>query len=292
MTAPLQPPLDFMVIGAIKAATTWLQVQMQHHPRAFMPDIEPHFFSRDHDKGWAWYRGLFPDRKAEGTLWGEKTADYFANPEAAARIGAAYPDIRLVVQFRNPVERAYSDYKMLFRRGHVGRDVAAYLDARSAEMPRFLDNGRYAHHLARWLEHFDRGQMLAFLFEDVKRDPQGTLARTCRHLGLPPHYDDTLAARSQNDSSERFLPLPVRRALAPLKPLAKPLRGHALFEKTRSILAREIDYPALDDDLRARLQDFYHDDIRALERLIGRDLSHWLQPAAQQRGLTTCAVSA
>ncbi|MDG5747724.1 sulfotransferase [Qipengyuania sp. XHP0207] len=275
-----RPPLDFIVIGAIKAATTWLQVQLQHHPQAFMPDIEPHFFSRDHGNGWEWYRGLFPDHKETRVLWGEKTADYLANPQAAARIAAAYPDIKLVVQFRNPVDRAYSDYKMLFRRGHVSGDVASYLDARQAEMPRFLDNGLYAHHLDRWFDEFDRRQMLVFLFEDVKRDPQATLVQTCQHLGIAPHYDGDLAARSQNDSSERFLPLPIRRALAPLKPIAKPLRGHSLFERTRGLFAREIDYPPLDDDLRSRLQDFYHADIQALERLIGRDLSHWLQPAA------------
>jgi hypothetical protein len=281
MTEATRPPLDFIVIGAIKAATTWLQVQLQHHPQAFMPDIEPHFFSRDHGKGWEWYRGLFPDLKEMGVLWGEKTADYLANPKAAARIAAAYPNTKLIVKFRNPVDRAYSDYKMLFRRGHVTSDVATYLDARQTEMPRFLNNGLYAHHLTRWLDEFDCRQMLVLLFEDVKRDPQGTLLQTCQHLGIAPQYNGDLAARLQNDSSERFLPLPIRRVLAPLKPIAKPLRGYSLFERTRGLFAREIDYPPLDRDLRLRLQDFYHADIQALERLIGRDLSHWLQPAAR-----------
>ena len=281
MKATPQPPIDFFVIGAIKAATTWVQVQLQHHPHAFLPDIEPHFFSRDHDKGWAWFRDLFPEEKAEGVLWGEKTADYLANPDAAKRIARVYPHARLVVQLRNPVERAYSDYKMLFRRGHVGADPAAYLDSRQAELPRFLDNGLYAHHLKRWFELFPPEQMLAFLFEDVKRQPRETLALTCRHIGLEPHFDTSLAKKSQNDSSERFLPLPIRRALAPLKPIARPLRGGALFEKTRGLLAREIAYPPLSEDLRARLRDFYERDVRELETLIGRDLSHWLEPAAR-----------
>jgi hypothetical protein len=37
-----------------------------------------------------------------------------------------------------------------------------------------------------------------------------------------------------------------------------------------------VAYPPLTDELRRRLEDFYHDDIARLARLIGRDVSAWL----------------
>ena len=127
MSIAAKPQLDFIVIGAIKAATTWLQAQLKQHPDVFVPDIEPHFFTRDHDRGWGWYRSLFPDAKRDGELWGEKTADYLAKPEAARRIAQEYPDAKLIVQLRNPIDRAYSDYKMLYRRGTVTGPPERYL---------------------------------------------------------------------------------------------------------------------------------------------------------------------
>src|SRR3546814_4805254 len=58
---------------------------------------------------------------------GEKSADYLAHPEAARRIAQRLPEARLVVQLRNPIDRAYSDYCMFFRRGAVTPHPERYL---------------------------------------------------------------------------------------------------------------------------------------------------------------------
>ena len=274
-----KPPLDFFVIGAMKAATTWVQAQLSQHPDIFVPEIEPHFFTRDHGRGWEWYRSLFPDEKAQGTLWGEKTADYFAQPEAAEHIAREYPDARLVLQLRNPIDRAYSDYKMLYRRGTVTGPPEDYLTSLDNPQPRFLDGGLYAAHLKRWLDLFPRDQMLAFTFEDVRTEPQETIAKVCNHIGADLHYDPDFAKRKQNDSSAQHLPLPLRKVLSPLKPLAKSYRDNAVFKATRGLFAKPIDYPPLSEAMRARLADFYLEDVAELGAMLDRDLSHWLDLA-------------
>ena len=38
------------------------------------------------------------------------------------------PRAKLIAQLRNPIERAYSDYCMHYRRGEVSRDIDRYLD--------------------------------------------------------------------------------------------------------------------------------------------------------------------
>src|SRR5690349_5454229 len=136
---------QFLIIGAVKAATTWIADQLRARDDVFMPGPEPHYFSRVHDRGDDWYASLFAEARA-GQMIGEKSADYLADANAPARVAALLPDAILIAQLRNPVDRAYSDYCMHFRRGYVGRDVERYLGKRP-ETPRFLQSGLYARHI-------------------------------------------------------------------------------------------------------------------------------------------------
>ena len=264
----------FVIIGAVKGATTWIHNQLQDNPAIYLPAPEPHFFSQEHAQGLDHYRRFFDGARPDQIL-GEKSADYLAHPDAPARLAAALPEARLVVQLRNPVDRAYSDYKMLFRRGTVTKGPEHYLDGRPNDQPRFLEDGLYAQHLRRWLAHFDAEQIKILLFEDVKAAPEASVAIVSDHIGVPRHYSTQVGSDPRNDSSERFLPLPVRTALAPLKEAVRPLRGKAMFERVRGVFARQIAYPPLPAALRQRMVDYYARDIADLEELIGRDLSHW-----------------
>ncbi|WP_435418765.1 sulfotransferase [Parerythrobacter aurantius] len=273
-----KPELDFIVIGAIKAATTWLQAQLQHHPDIAIPEIEPHFFTREYDRGWKWYSSLFPATKKPGTLWGEKTADYLAKPEAAERISRIYPDAKLILQLRNPVDRAYSDYKMLYRRGTVTGPPEDYLKSLDNPFPRFLHDGLYAQHLRRWLELFPRENILVFTFEDVRTRPEQTLVAVYDHLGAQPLVESEIVARKFNNSSEQLLPLPLRKILTPFKPIARPFRNSAIFRRTHAQFAKEMVYPPLSGELRKSLAGFYSRDVEDLGKMLDRDLSTWIAP--------------
>ncbi|MBT2134053.1 sulfotransferase [Croceibacterium sp. LX-88] len=272
---------EFIVIGAAKAATTWIQMQLQANPVIFMPDPEPHYFSREFGQGEAFYASFFSGRPADGALIGEKSADYLSYDQAPARIAAMLPKVRLVVQLRDPVERAYSDYKMLFRRGTVRGQPEEYLSSLDNPQPRFLNDGLYGKHLSRWLDHFEREQLFAFRFEDVARDPEQVVRLTSEHIGAPVLFDPGLANKHENSSKSPLLPLPLRKALAPLKDTVRPVRGTRLFEGARSLLARQVAYPPLRPDLRERLTEFYQKDIDLAEKLLGLDLSHWKVPASE-----------
>lgn len=265
---------QFVIIGAVKAATTWIHNQLQDNPAIYLPAPEPHFFSQDFALGTDHYRGLFTNAQP-GQMLGEKSADYFAHPQAAARMSAIMPDARLVLQLRNPVDRAYSDYKMLYRRGTVTGPPEKYLTQPDNEQPRFLEDGLYAKHLKRWLHHFDRDQIEFLLFEDIRNAPTKVVADVCKHIGVPYNFSSEVGTRPRNDSSEQFLPLAVRSALAPLKQAVRPLRGNAMFEGVRRVFAKEIRYPKLSATLRDRMIDFYASDVAELQTLIGRDLSQW-----------------
>ncbi|WP_426170210.1 sulfotransferase [Sandarakinorhabdus sp. DWP1-3-1] len=273
MTTPRRLP-DFLIIGAAKAATTWIVHQLQQHPDVFLPGPEPHYFSSAFDLGPDWYAAWFA-AAGRGQLVGEKSADYLAHPEAPARIAAMLPDVKLVVQLRNPIERAYSDYCMFYRRGMVDKPPESYL-RHDATLPRFLEDGLYHRHLARWLEVFPRDRIALILHEDIRAQPETVIAMVSRHLGIAPRIAEQEVVARVNDSQAPILPLALRTLLAPVKDRVAPLRDRAWFRAAHAAIARPPRYPPLTADLRRRLRDFYHDDVLRLGALLGRDVSPWL----------------
>jgi hypothetical protein len=268
---------SFVIIGAVKAATTWALEQLQVNSAIYMPDPECHYFSSEYHRGEDYYRSYFAAHAGSGRLLGEKSADYLAHPDAAQRMAAMLPNAKLIAQLRNPVERAYSDYKMLYRRGTISGAPEDYLlSLANNPQPRFLNDGLYAMHLQRWFDHFSPEQIHVFLYDDVKQQPKLTVEAICRHIGVDPVFDPQQAKKKANNGSERFLPLPVRKIFAPLKSTVAPFRGQPWFEATRGLFSKEVGYPALSDDTRRRLCDFYAPDIAALGKILNRDLSHWL----------------
>lgn len=277
MSAPDHQLPHFIVIGAAKAATTWIAHQLRSMDDVYMPGPEPHYFSREFYRGEGWYLRQFSGARGKQFI-GEKSADYLASERAPARIVATLPKVRLVAQLRNPVERAYSDYCMLFRRGQVSGDIAKQLNPATTDAPRFLNDGFYARHLCRYLDHFPAEQLTVILYEDIKERPAEVLDRACNALGIVRGGSSAPLNARLNDGRAPLAPLALRRLPQPLKDLAGPLRGNPIFEAARNLIARPVAYPPLTSDLRRRLEDHYREDIARLARLIGRDLHAWLAP--------------
>ena len=265
---------EFVIIGAAKSATTWLSENLRERPEVFMPGPEPHFFSTQFDKGLAWYGEWFRDAAAE-TKVGEKSADYLAHPPAAERLRRVLPDARLIVQLRNPVERAYSDYCMLFRRGEVSPAIERHLDPRRAAGGRFLEGGLYGRHLARYCNLFPREQIKVLLHDDIRRAPGEAWDEVCGFVGLAPGRPPTIS-RGVKVKDAPMLPTPMRRLLRPLRTAAQRWRSRPWFRAVHASLARPVAYPPLPPGLRARLQEHYAEDIDELQRLLGRNLQSWL----------------
>ncbi|MFD1794964.1 sulfotransferase domain-containing protein [Paracoccus aurantiacus] len=272
MTDALRLP-DFIIAGAAKSATTWLQRSLQQSAAIHMPDHEPHFFSRRYDKGIDTYLeelGQAPD----GVLLGEKSNSYLTEPEAAARIHKHIPDVKLVFQLRNPVARAYSDYCMLLRRGEVDADIAQHLDPDKAAEGRFLGDGRYAHHLQRFYDLFAPEQILVLRYEDVLSDPEGQLAKLGQHLGLSDALAPPLQSRVK-DARATAVPRPLRKILAPFRPLLDPLRETAPMVKLRNLVARPQRYPAFEPSLKSAVRSYYQPQIDELSKLTATDFDIW-----------------
>lgn len=270
----------FIIIGAVKGATTWIAHQLRCHPDLWLPDAEPHYFSTEYARGEKWYAALFEEAPADRIV-GEKSADYLAHPEAAARMAGMVPDARLIVQLRDPVQRAYSDYCMLFRRGMVKDDPRPYLDGKRAAQSRFLEGGLYGRHLNRLLHHYRRDQLHVIFYETLRTSADKVVAEVCDHIGVRVHMTPQALSMRQNDSASPMLPLGLRRFLKPMRPVLDPLRANPLFSRLRASLATPVHYPPLTEELRAMLRDYYRTDMLVLQDLLKTDLSGWLSEIPQ-----------
>ena len=267
------PDIDFLIIGAAKSSTTWLQATLQQASNVVMPDPELHFFSREYDRGIDWYRAQFP-QKSVGQIMGEKSNSYLSDPSAASRIQNSFPDVLLVVMLRNPVMRAYSDYCMLYRRGTVSNDIDNYLDPGRASFRRFIDDGLYAQQLRTYLDYFPKESILLLFFEECRNTPQDALDRLAHFLGREDGWLSPFRGKVK-DSSAAMVPRPLRAALKPLRPILDPVRNTAPIQGLRGLVARGIKYPELKAELAGKLTSYYAEDVRNLEDICGRSLHIW-----------------
>ncbi|WP_457578412.1 sulfotransferase family protein [Ensifer adhaerens] len=272
--------IDFLIIGATKSATTWLQQSLQQAPYVYMPDAELHFFSRNYQKGDAWYLDQF-ERKPHTRVIGEKSNSYLESPEAPRRIQKALPRARLIAQLRNPVDRAYSDYCMLYRRGEVSKDISKYLDPRQAGGGRFLLGGLYYRQLETYLDLFPAESLKILLYEHIRQNPQAHLDAVRDFLQLPSALKPV--ANKVKDKTVPVVPPMLRRFLYPLRPIAAPFRSTPFVKGLRSMIAREPDYTPLPLDLRNRLIDFYAPETERLGKLLQQDLSGWLDATSSSK---------
>ena len=211
---------DFLILGAAKAGTTALFGALSRHPRVFRsPRKEPVFFvyagappplswpgTRISDE--AKYLELFAGCPA-GAVAGEASTEYLSNQRAPAVAFEYVPRARLIAILRHPVERAYSHYLM---GRHNGREpLASFEAAWAAEDERiehgwppgthYRTRGFYGRALVRWLNVFQREQLLILFYEDWLEHPEQTLDLVWRHLGIEPLQNPVV--RRENVSSRQ-----------------------------------------------------------------------------------------
>src|SRR5262249_36171989 len=126
---------DFIIIGAAKSGTTTLYGALAEHPFVrpctttdphLLKTKEVHYFDYGFYRGENWYRSHFPLRNDANRfaqelgrpfLTGEPSPSYISHLWAPMRIRKRLPDVNLIAVFRNPVDRAYSQFKMSQKEG-------------------------------------------------------------------------------------------------------------------------------------------------------------------------------
>lgn len=238
-----------VIAGAQRCGTTWLAALLDRHPEITMARPsrpEPKVFCSEEltARGRAWYLRTWFGHAGDERLLGEKSTSYLEHPEAADRAARMLGDPLVLVQLRDPVERALSHWAFSTESGLEDRPLAEVLTAnlagplpwdpaRTSVSPyAYLERGRYADHLEPWLRRFGDDLTVVFL-EEMLSDPEAVGALHTA-LGVSADLRPTVPTE------------PVNRSAHPK--------------------------PALDPELRARVRDYFAESDRRLAGLLGRPL--------------------
>jgi len=272
---------DFLGIGALKAGTTYLDAMLRSHPETCMPAglKEVEFFNRHYERGPQWYEQKF--RGCGGRVRGEVSPQYLFDAGAAARIAALLPAARLVLTVRDPVERAYSQYK------HWVQETAyrGSFDSFLVDHPGAVERGRYFALLRPYLDCFARDQVLIVVFDDLVQRPVPTMQEVYGFVGVDPRHVPPAADEAMNVSgSPRF-----HGAYVAAKRVSRWLHdkgGSSIVAATKVAGVARVFRPrqgaggvAPPPDSARRLAETYADDVAALSGLVDRDLAGlWWTP--------------
>lgn len=284
---------NFLIIGAQKAATTWLARSLEQHQDVFMvPEKETHFFNHRFERGSEWYESRFNSWSTEVAI-GEATPGYMSHPEAPGRILSVLGDeVKLIAILRHPVDRAYSAFWHYTTRGKIppGTDFKTFLQTDDGFELR--NRSYYFTHLNRYLQYFAKDTLLTLIYEEMKQDNKKTINHCLGYLDIDTDYvsQTTKSKTNQSKDVKRFQSQAVklRRAIAAKtrllpegvkEPLLKA-GSYAFQQFMFKWLPKKDDYQPLDQQVQIELLEHFMSEITQLEHLLERDFSVWYETSS------------
>ncbi len=286
---------NFFIIGAPKCGTTSLARWLTAHPRIyFSPIKEPNFFNSEgpnHLTTLTDYEALFANANETHLAVGEASTHYLFSQTAVPRILDYMPEARFIVCIRNPIEMAPSlhaervwqrketvgDFERAWRL-QAARQEGRHIPLTAKEHPHVLQYGAYCRlgaQIERLYTLVPRERVCVVVLDDMARHPREVYQRVLAFLGVP---DDGRTSFPVHNQRKQVRSVAMNMLIHTLGKMKRQLGfipdiglGRLLVHVNRAPAPKHLS-PAL----RAELCDYFRDDILLLQRLLDRDLTHWL----------------
>ena len=210
------------LIGAPKAGTTWLASILSHNPSICLSDpkepnmITSHkgtFRRSTKEPDWSEYLGLF---KGDGIKL-DGSIHTFSCPISPARISEKFENPKFIISLREPVDRAFSHWRMITDIGSDKRWGADWDDFQIAwDDPRLKEDSLYGKSMARWLDYFPLSEFFIFDSTRMRESPEEVLSEIGEFLGLQGHNYSINQLANSNRATKR-------RRITPLGKLTKSI---------------------------------------------------------------------
>lgn len=267
---------DFIIIGAMKCATSTLHDQLSLQPGIFMSSPkEPNFFSDDeqYEKGIDWYKSLFAESSPD-ELCGESSTHYTKLPTYPLTIKRmqevfATP-AKVIYLMRDPVQRLVSQYIHQWTQ----RVITETIDTAIGTHTELIAYSKYAMQLEPYLATFAAQNILPVFVERLHLQPQKQFERICSFIGFQgsPQWNDDLQA--SNVSSQRLRSSVIRDAIVdfpPLRFLRRSLVRQALRDRIKCIWTMK-DRPEISQANMNMLREIFNADLAILGSWFELDL--------------------
>lgn len=252
-----------------------------------MPEnLEPYYFARlDIPKNYQ--REIISDKKKYLDLYkkagkckaiGESSPVYLYCPHAAEDIKAQFPNSKIIISLRNPIEITDSQYYSLkFMKFNASRNFDEILDVDEKQIERnefHIDNlliaGFYAKHIKRFQKVFSEDSIKIVVFEEYIKNIIPTINSILKFLDI--------------NEPATFSEQPKGAFREPRNIITKHLLENSAFRKIiqRTIptvprqkigerfFVKESQKPSMTKYQREHLKKIFQQDVRDLENLLGR----------------------
>ena len=271
--------------GQMKAGTTLLYDHLVRHPGIRKGQRkELHYFDTVERPSKAQYDSLFAP--GEG-LKMDITPFYMYYAPSVERMAQTLDPgkVAVVVLLRDPVERAFSHYRMRKAQGMEDQPFEKCPELESERTARgfhdlqlysYFSRGLYLNQLERLYRVFPRENVRVLLFEDFVRDQQRYVNEICDFVGLQ-------RIRVESMHSNKTVTRVKSRTLAGLmKKLArvvpKSLRANWMRKLRRRLTCaneRKGGEERIDPAFEQKLVAYYRHDVKELKDRYGLDVSKW-----------------
>jgi hypothetical protein len=293
--------IDFIGIGAAKCATTWVYRCLLEHPEVCGPyEKELNFFStRDHplfkdsqdkrkilyNKGMKSYLEYF-SHCCSNSVKGEFSVSYISDPGSAKLIKDNFPDIKIIVILRDPVERAHSFY--WFAKDFMLREKnKTFEDALKNNPEIYIDWGMYYEQLKPYFDLFPKENIGIFFVDDLKKDSINFMREIYKFLGVDVEFIAPSNQKKENSSSKVRYKF-IRKILDYFVGLLYKFKLNFVLSIFKKIgLRKAIHFfhykinvsktkkPKLKTKTEKKLRNIFRKDIENLEEMIEVNLNSW-----------------
>lgn len=291
---------NFVIAGSTRSGTTSLYYYLKQHPEIGFPDLkEPRYFSSINLKlpqagpgdntvdeklitNITDYARLYADIENYKRV-GDASSEYLYHyNETAIEIYNVLGDIPVLIILRNPIERAHSAYNNLVR---DGRESEVFEKGLALEESRIENNwdmmwaykkvGLYYEQVNKYMKVFSRVNVI--IFEDFVENIDYYLKDVFEFLDVSKDVDiDTSVGYSYSGKPKnKFIGWITSRNNQYIYPLRKAIMDgfpRSLLEK---IAEKMYTKSQIKPETRNYLKDYFQNDVKRLEGLLSKDLSHW-----------------
>ncbi len=258
--------IDFIIAGTFKSASSTLAYELGQHPHIDIPKPkDPYFylaemcrdmtgpdgFMDEHNAHSVYDRKCFEalfQKNGAGVLRGEATPLYlYCHNQAIPTIQADNPDARIVIVLRNPIDRAFSNYKHNVKDGYETRSFAACIaNWETAErLPQhpffhYVRAGFYDAQISAWQAAFKRVKIVSY--DAVQTRPHEILNAIAEFLDITPSFEprEVIRLNKSGQPRSRLIHNFIRNETA-LKTLMRPLYRAILGNRaTRKALSERV----------------------------------------------------
>ena len=285
---------DFFIVGQTRSGTTSLQYQLQQHPDVFLipkiySGISTIFGFNPILKTKEEYLAQYAEAKNEKIL-GETQVDNLLCPTSASEIKQFFPNAKIIISLRNPIDVMYSVYSSNFFRGDF-KEYDSFEKALEAEEKRKQENNRfpgkfnpyyfyrdiakYTEQVKRYLDLFSAQKIHIIIFEDYINNTEQGFRKLCEFLEINPNFKPSFEHMNQIRSLRSESVQKIVNKVAGSKLKTKLSKIPKIQQAYWFLNSPNYSRPKIDPDLRKKLCIELEPEINELSKLLNMDLTYW-----------------